>query len=363
MPTWGKILYELNKLVAAQLSQGESPDPFAPSPHDVIRRKYLRELAEHTGRPVIVYASGWLEGRPVPDPGVLSVVTRDIMGFMEVVHGLPVGPLDLMLHSPGGDANAAQQIMSYLRNQGFGPIRAIVPISAMSAATMMALSCDEILMGRHSQLGPIDPQFTLITPDGPRSAPAQAILDQFDQAKEECARSTEALAAWLPILRSYGPGLLSQCITAQEAAEEMVAQAMREHMFAEVKPGEVAAKKAEDVARWFNDHKTHRSHGRPLRFDDVQERGVNVRLLEDDDELQDKLLSAWHGVQLTLSQVAVNKLLENSNGVTWLLTGSPGGLQIVLGGPPPAPVGPLGPPTAAPGPRPGGNRAERRRKR
>jgi len=92
--------------------------------------------------------------------------------------------------------------MRYLRDVGFDLIRAVIPIATMSASTMMALRCDEILMGCHSQLGPIDPQFTLMTPDGPRTAPAQAILDQFDLANQECPSSPQVLAAWLPILRS-----------------------------------------------------------------------------------------------------------------------------------------------------------------
>jgi len=92
--------------------------------------------------------------------------------------------------------------MTYLRDVGFDLIRAVIPIAAMSASTMMALSCDEILMGHHSQLGPIDPQFTLMKPDGPRTAPAQAILDQFKLANQEYASSPQVLAAWLPILHS-----------------------------------------------------------------------------------------------------------------------------------------------------------------
>lgn len=356
MPTWGSILNELNRLIAAQEASQVPIDPFAPSPHDTIRRKYLKQLAEYTGRPVIVYASGWMEGRPIPDPTLVSVANRDVMGFMEAIHGLPVGPLDLILHSPGGDANAAQQIMSYLRNQGFDHIRAIVPVSAMSAATMMALSCDEVVMGRHSQLGPIDPQFTITTPDGPRSAPAQAILDQFDEAKRDCAASPQALAAWLPILRSYGPGLLSQCISAQEAAEDMVAEAMTNHM---LKGDPDAAKVAKEAAAWFNNHKQHRSHGRPIRHDDAAAHGVKVKLLEDDPELQDRALSAWHGVQLSLSQVAVNKLIENNQGGTWLLSSS---VQLVMGSPPQMPS------QQRPAARmltaaPGANRAQRRKKR
>ncbi len=370
MPTWGQELYELQRLLRAQEAElrrpgARPPDPADPSPFDKVRRKYLAELADHTKRPVIVYASGWLEGRPVADVSAVSVSSRDVMGFMEAVHGLEPGPLDLILHSPGGDSNAAEQIMKYLRDYGFGPIRAIIPLSAMSAASMMALCCDEILMAHHSQMGPIDPQFTLSTPDGPRQAPAQAILDQFELAKKEISKDQTSLGAWLPILRSYLPGLLSQCLTAQTAAEEMVAKAMQTYMFADLAPQEREAR-AKAIAAWFNDHKTHQSHGRPLRYEDVKGRDVKVTLLEDDDDLQEKVLSAWHGVQLTLSQVSIGKIIENHLGKAWMLSAAQSTLQIALGSPPAprpdqAPVG-----TQAKPPRPQVNRpsrSERRRKR
>lgn len=358
MPTWGQVGTELQRLIIARQKSGPEKDPPKPSPHDEIRRKYLAELAAHTGRPVIVYASAWLEGRPLPDPSLVSVTTRDVMGFMEVVKGLPRGPLDLILHSPGGDGDAARQIMGYLRSEGFDDIRAIVPVAAMSAATMMALSCDEILMGNHSQLGPIDPQFTLVTPDGPRFAAAQAILDQFEQAKLELASTPAALNAWLPILRSYAPGLLSQCVTAQQLAEEMVATAMASHMFKNLDA--VGAKaKAEAVAAWFNDHKTHGSHGRPLPLVDVQAQGLRVVPLEADRELQDKVLSAWHGVQHSLTGVAVSKLIENHVGSAWILQSQTG---VIMLGPQQGAAGaqPAAPRPAAPARAPSGSRQQRR---
>jgi hypothetical protein len=360
MPTWGQVGTELQRLFLAQQASRTKPDPLAPSPYDVIRRKYLAEFAAHTGRPVIVYASAWLEGRPVADPSLVSVSTRDVMAFMEVVKGLPRGPLDLILHSPGGDGDAARQIMAYLRSEGFEDIRAIVPLAAMSAATMMALSCNEILMGNHSQLGPIDPQFTLLTPDGPRSSPAQAILDQFERAKVELAGSPAALNAWLPILRSYAPGMLSQCVTAQQLAEEMVATAMTDHMFKHL--GAVDAKlQAERIAAWFNDHKTHGSHGRPLPLGQVKKQGVRVSALEDDRELQDKVLSAWHGVQHSLTGVAVSKIVENHLGRAWIIQSQTGMLMLgpQQGGPPAnSPAPPASPPQTARAP--SGNRQARR---
>ena len=152
-----------------------------PAPIDLLRRKYLAKLSERTGRATIIYYSGFQQHPEAPQFAT-SVQTADMSGFMETCSNV-VGDrlLDLFLHSPGGDPDAVEQICAYLRTQ-FDHIRAIVPLNAMSAATMMALSADEILMGAHSQLGPIDPQFTIPMPEGARTASAQAIKDQFAEA-------------------------------------------------------------------------------------------------------------------------------------------------------------------------------------
>ena len=165
MPTWGHIL---NELKASKAPEGSGPDL------DGIRRKYLRSLHEYTGRAVILYATAFLEPRQVP-PSELQISLVDIQGMMEVVSNIEEKALDLILHSPGGSAEAAESIVEYLRTR-FDHVRVFVPLAAMSAATMLALSADEIVMGAHSQLGPIDPQFNIITPEGPRSSPAKAIL-------------------------------------------------------------------------------------------------------------------------------------------------------------------------------------------
>jgi ClpP class serine protease len=68
--------------------------------------------------------------------------------------------LDLILHTPGGDMAATESLVDYLRQMFGKDIRAIVPQIAMSGGTMIALAWKEILMGKHSNLGPIDPQFS-----------------------------------------------------------------------------------------------------------------------------------------------------------------------------------------------------------
>lgn len=57
-----------------------------PTPLDIIRRKYIRELSKYTGRETIAYYSGWLS-KPNNVPGV-EIDDGDMVGFMEVVKGL-----------------------------------------------------------------------------------------------------------------------------------------------------------------------------------------------------------------------------------------------------------------------------------
>lgn len=73
---------------------------------------------------------------------------------MTVIHQLDRNKgLDLILHTPGGDTAATESIVDYLHNMFGNNIRAIVPQLAMSAGTMIACSCKEIIMGLQSSLG------------------------------------------------------------------------------------------------------------------------------------------------------------------------------------------------------------------
>ena len=118
---------------------------------DIVRRKYMVELRNYTGRNVIAYYSGWLS-----KPGIFQsdINDEDKNGFMMAVHSFgredrKLG-LDLLLHTPGGDIAATESIVHYLHQMFGDDIRAIVPQIAMSAGTMVACSCKEILMARQS---------------------------------------------------------------------------------------------------------------------------------------------------------------------------------------------------------------------
>jgi hypothetical protein len=357
MPTWGELLQELARFqqsAAQQVERLGPPPPGTPSPHDLLRRKYLKKLSERTGRATIVYATAWQESKENVTSADVGVKLGDVQGFMEAVSNVHERELDLFLHSPGGFPEAAEAIMSYLRTR-FDHIRGVVPLAAMSAATMMALAADEIIMGAHSQLGPIDPQLTITTPEGPRSAPAQAIIDQFERAKQEC-RDPGNIAAWLPILRGYGPGLLATCDYGRQLAEEFATRSLENHMFA----GEGDAHtKAEKAAKWFADFTAFRSHGRRVGRDDAREQGIKVVDLEADGDLQDAMLSVHHAFNHTLAGTAAYKIIENHHGRAFIQQKQVH--QIVMQGPiPPGSTPGAQPPTPPPPPR--SQRKQRKRR-
>ncbi len=69
----------------------------------------------------------------------------------------PELPLDLILHTPGGLVLASYQIAHAIKKHK-GKVTVFVPHYAMSGGTLIALAADEIVMGEHAVLGPVDPQ-------------------------------------------------------------------------------------------------------------------------------------------------------------------------------------------------------------
>ncbi len=296
MPIWSEILAELKAS-----TRNDSPD------FDRVCRKYLLDLHHHTKRETILYASGWLQ-KADASPST-SIIDEDIHALMEVTAGLRGKALDLVLHSPGGSPEAAEAIVAYLRSR-FSHIRVIVPQLAMSAATMVACAADSIVMGKHSFLGPTDPQIILRTPLGVRTIPAQALLDQFEKAKGECVDPAK-LSAWLPMLSQFGPDLLVRCEMALALSKELVSQWLETYMFKNHNDG---PDRARSISTWLADHKQFKSHSRHLSRDALIERGLDVESLEADGELQDLSLSVFHAATHTLAATPAVKIVENHLG-------------------------------------------------
>lgn len=278
--------------------------------HDVIRRKYIKDLADFTGRNVIVYYSGWLQKGDMVGPGFngFAVHDADKNGFMSVIHQLDRSKgLDLVLHTPGGSVAATESLVYYLRQMFGNDIRAIVPQLAMSAGTMISLSCKEVVMGKHSSLGPIDPQFNGI--------PAHGVIEEFNRARTEIAADPSTAYIWQPILGQYPPTFVGECQKAISWSKSMVQDWLETGMFAANRTRRAKATKIVDE---LADHIVTLSHGRQYSADAAKKLGIKIVMLEKDDDFQDKVLTVHHACIQTLAATPAFKIIENQNGVAFM---------------------------------------------
>lgn len=275
-----------------------------PSNYDAVREKYIASLCQHTGRNTIAYYSGWLSTAQ-PDSQNLSISDLDIEGFMNAIQGLDCAKgLDLILHTPGGPPTAAEGIVNYLRAKFGNNIRAIVPQLAMSAGTMIACSCSEIIMGKHSCIGPIDPQF--------QGIPAHNIVTEFEEAKQDIAQNPENVNYWAIKLQQYPAAFLKTAEDAIALSEVLLREWLTSNMFSD--DAEANKLKIDSIVAELNNHSNSMDHGRHINVEKCRSMGLKVTLLEDDPILQDLVLSIHHSEMITISQANVEKIIENQMG-------------------------------------------------
>jgi Serine dehydrogenase proteinase len=296
MPNWDHVLREIYK---------EKDDPGGESAADKVRHKYLMELQAHTGRNVICYYSGWLSKQNLYG---IDLNDEDKNGFMLCIHKLDTKKgLDLFLHTPGGSGAATESLVDYLRKMFGNDIRAFVPQLSMSAGTILACACREIYMGKHSNLGPVDPQINGI--------PAYAIISEIERAYHEMKKDNMRAYVWNPILSRYSPGFVQQCEWAIQRSKDMVAEFLKINMLSGLDEATRNARSTKIIDR-LTKLTSDKGHDKHIHAEECREIGLEIRDLEDpsDRVLQDLVLTVHHCFMFTLSNTPAFKIIENHIG-------------------------------------------------
>ena len=299
MPSWSDLQNELKPL------NNDARFEYVSSS----MKELAAKIADHTDRNLLFYASSFLQ-KPHLAGNLTSIGAEDLNGFMTGLHGHHFDKgLLLILHTPGGRADAAHTIVDYLRSK-YSSIDALVPTYAMSAGTMIALGCDKIVMGSQSQLGPTDPQLIV----GNRAYSAHSLVEQFNEARNQITEDPTLAHAWAPVLRSFGPALLREAVNAISYGESLVQEWLEKHMFAE---SEDRVELAQNVAAHFGGSQ-HGSHGRRIDRDEAKEHKVVVADLEDDNDLRELVLTLYHLVTIAFEMGTATKTVVSSNGNLWI---------------------------------------------
>lgn len=144
-------------------------------------RDPVQEWATAQGRPVLLFVVGSRIGE------------RHILQVEEQTRAVHSPSLDILIASNGGDPHVAFRLVGLLRRR-FDFLHAVVPSSALSAATLLAIACDTLAFSSAGHLGPLDMQETGWNDKGlkesmPVSLKPAAIEKALEVAIEVCTNS------------------------------------------------------------------------------------------------------------------------------------------------------------------------------
>lgn len=189
--------------------------------------------------------------------------------------------LVMVLDTPGGYIEVVQRIVETLRYH-YAYVDFIIPNSAYSAGTVLAMSGDAIYMNYYSRLGPIDPQ---VNANG-NTVPALGYLVAWDRLLAKARRGELTNVEAQLMLGSFDQAELYKYEQARELSVTLLREWLASYKFrdwavTETRRRKVTARmksqRAEEIARELNNIARWHSHGRGISME-VLRRDLRVRI-------------------------------------------------------------------------------------
>lgn len=209
--------------------------------------------------------------------------------------------LDLMIHSPGGNGVVAEKLVDMCRQHCSGIFRVIVPNMAKSAATLIALGADQIVMGYCSELGPIDPQKIINVGGVVQQISAQSFIEARNSLLKEIQDGTKQgidITGYLQQLASSSmdPAFIFECQKEVDFAKDFVRKHSPDRMLKHKYP-KLSLKARKDKASVIADDLTSTDqrfiHGRMIGPKECELIGLNVLELEKDNPYWEKIFELY----------------------------------------------------------------------
>ena len=189
--------------------------------------------------------------------------------------------ISLLLDSPGGDGLAAERIIQICRSYSKKDFEVIIPARAKSAATMVCLGADQIVMSPTSELGPIDPQVLYDMGNGPQWVAAHHIVESYDELFDKAVESKNAdIAPYLQQLGSFNSVHVDTLRTAIELSKKIAISSLEKGMMSGKNKADI-----EEKIKPFIDPNFTKSHGRGITSEQAKECDLNVVEIDPNTEL------------------------------------------------------------------------------
>ena len=246
-----------------------------------------------------------------------SIDSDDISAFGDVL--LSVGEVDelnLIINSPGGDGTIAEKIIELCRAY-CKTFRVIVPNRAKSAATIIALGADEIIMGYCSELGPIDAQVPVVVSGAWHYISAQSFIDaraNLEKRFKEAVKKKEDVRPLLQQIATLDGPFIDHCEKLMDFSREVARKYLAKYMFQGIMPVSKRTASIETVLERLSAVNIFKVHGRMIDGTTAKtELKLNARLLGKHDDMWKELWKYYVRGDVTLGRTGVSKIIESKS--------------------------------------------------
>ena len=247
------------------------------------RLELYKEVESIRNRPLLVYVTSIRpNGAAEMSADALPVIIEQVESLYKTSENI-----DLLIVSNSGDPIVSLRIISILRER-FKSIGVLVPYVAFSAATILALGADEIVMHPYSNLGPVDPQLTVTrqTPAGQASNMQFSSEDirnyiEFIRKDVGITDQAELISAFNSLASEVGSVPIGYSRRSQQLSLSLSEKMLGTHM--------EDKSRAATIAQTLNTSYYH--HGYAVNRAEASEIGLNV--VNPDEKLEQLLWDIW----------------------------------------------------------------------
>jgi hypothetical protein len=232
------------------------------------RKALYQDLERIRGCPVISYVTS---GRPNSIGNIAQDAIRQFIKQLELFDEKPKN-IDLLINSFGGDGLTSWRLITMLREYlgKKGKITCLVPYYAFSAATLIAVGCDEIFLHPMASLGPVDPQITVNKKDGPQQFAYEDVSAYTSFLKEEAGitEQKEKVELLSQLVNQIDPSVIGAAKRASMQSITMAEKLLRLHMDGSDAPN------AKIIAQKLS--KNYFSHGHAVSKSEAKDLGLKI---------------------------------------------------------------------------------------
>ena len=161
--------------------------------------------------------------------------------------------------------------------------------------------------------------------------PAHGAIEEFLEAFSETKDDPSKIPIWQARIAQYSPAFIGECHKAIEWSYEIVKEWLLNGMFREEIDNNQrleVEQRINNIIKEFGDHVLTKSHARHISLQKCKDMNLKIESMEDDQDLQEAILTLHHITMRTLTDTPALKIVENHEAKAYILTIGAGSLQL-----------------------------------